>query len=90
MAIALLQDLNNNGKLDTNLLGIPKEPYAFSNNIKPVFSAPKFQQYSFEFAKENQLISISLKKNPMNAKRSDKKAVVEILYQSFIDDPHFN
>ena len=59
-AIALFQDLNNNGKLDTNLLGIPKEPYAFSNNVKPVFSAPKFQQCSFEFTEENQLISISL------------------------------
>lgn len=24
-------DINNNGKLDTNFLGIPKEPFGFSN-----------------------------------------------------------
>ena len=32
--IALFQDINNNGKLDTNFMGIPKEPYAFSRNPK--------------------------------------------------------
>lgn len=59
-AIALYQDLNGNGKLDTNFLGIPKEPYAFSNNIKPVFSTPSFKQCSFEFSQANQNLSIDL------------------------------
>ncbi|MEZ5715546.1 MAG: DUF2141 domain-containing protein [Paracoccaceae bacterium] len=30
--IAVFQDLNGNGKLDTNLLGLPREPYGFSRN----------------------------------------------------------
>ena len=30
--IALFQDTNNNGKLDTNFLGIPKEPVGLSNH----------------------------------------------------------
>ena len=28
-AIEVYQDLNSNGKMDTNFLGIPKEPYGF-------------------------------------------------------------
>jgi uncharacterized protein (DUF2141 family) len=46
-AIALFQDLNNNGKLDKNLIGIPTEPYAFSNNVKPRFSAPAYDDCKF-------------------------------------------
>jgi uncharacterized protein (DUF2141 family) len=33
-AIAIIQDLNENGKLDKNFLGIPKEPYGFSGDWK--------------------------------------------------------
>jgi uncharacterized protein (DUF2141 family) len=33
-AIAVIQDLNKNGMLDKNLLGIPKEPYGFSGQWK--------------------------------------------------------
>ena len=29
-SIAVIQDLNENRKLDTNFLGIPKDPYGFS------------------------------------------------------------
>lgn len=45
-AIAIYHDVNNNGKLDTNILGIPKEPYAFSNN-----SGKKWKKPSFDDAK---------------------------------------
>ncbi len=31
-AVRLFHDENNNGELDTNLLGIPREGYGFSNN----------------------------------------------------------
>jgi uncharacterized protein (DUF2141 family) len=41
-AIAIYQDVNSNKKLDTNLFGYPKEPFGFSNNIKPKLSAPGF------------------------------------------------
>lgn len=46
-AIALYHDLNNNGKLDRNLMGIPKEPYAFSNNPTSKWQAPTFAEISF-------------------------------------------
>jgi len=30
-ALCVYHDINSNGKLDTNLVGIPKEPFGFSN-----------------------------------------------------------
>ena len=59
-AIAIYQDLNGNEKLDTNFLGIPKEPYGFSNNKIPIFSEPSFEKCKFEFNENNQQISINL------------------------------
>jgi uncharacterized protein (DUF2141 family) len=59
-AIAIYQDVNGNGKLDTNLFGAPKEPYAFSNNIAPVFKAPSFEKCSFNITQTKQQIAITL------------------------------
>jgi uncharacterized protein (DUF2141 family) len=59
-AIAMYQDLNGNGKLDANILGIPNEPYAFSNNRIPLFSEPSFDKCKFQFSQQNQQISINL------------------------------
>ena len=42
-AIAAYQDLNENKKLDAGIFHIPKEPYGFSNNYRPAFSAPQFK-----------------------------------------------
>ena len=47
--IALFHDLNGNGELDRNLLGVPNEPFGFSNNPVIKFSAPKFEEFKFEF-----------------------------------------
>jgi len=45
-AIKLFQDENDNGKIDTNLIGIPTEAYGFSNNGgamgQPGFDEAKF------------------------------------------------
>ena len=38
--------IDENEKLDTNFLGIPKEQYGFSNNAK-AFGIPKFEAASF-------------------------------------------
>ena len=42
-AISVIHDENNNGKLDTNLLGIPKEGFAFGNNAIGTFGPPSFK-----------------------------------------------
>ena len=41
-AIAVFQDINNNGKLDKNWVGIPLEPYGFSNDPVIRFGPPSF------------------------------------------------
>ena len=45
----MFHDLNENDIHDINFLGIPKEPYGFSNNAKALFSAPDFEKTLFDF-----------------------------------------
>jgi uncharacterized protein (DUF2141 family) len=59
-AIAVFHDKNSNGKLDTGAFGIPKEPYGFSNNIRPRFSAPSFADCKVVVSSDKS-ISISVK-----------------------------
>lgn len=46
-AIKLFLDLNGNQKVDTNFLGIPKEPFGFSNNAKARLGPPSFEAAAF-------------------------------------------
>jgi uncharacterized protein (DUF2141 family) len=46
-AIACFHDENGNGKLDTNLLGIPDEGVGASNNAKGFMGPPKFKDAKF-------------------------------------------
>lgn len=41
-AVSIYQDVNENGKLDQNFLGIPKEPIGFGNNYRPL-GKPDFE-----------------------------------------------
>jgi uncharacterized protein (DUF2141 family) len=43
-ALSLFQDLNGNAEMDKNFFGIPKEPYGFSENYRPLFRAPEFEE----------------------------------------------
>tara|TARA_B100001287_G_scaffold24073_1_gene17560 strand:+ start:10686 stop:11108 length:423 start_codon:yes stop_codon:yes gene_type:complete len=58
-ALAIYHDENANKICDTNFFGIPKEAYAFSNGIRPRFSAPSFQSCSFSL-KSNKSVKIKL------------------------------
>jgi uncharacterized protein (DUF2141 family) len=59
-AIKMMQDINENGKFDTSWLGLPLEPYGFSNNAKPFLSAPSFDRTSFTVAPGDNTIAIRL------------------------------
>ena len=59
-AIALFHDTNGDAILNTNLLGIPKEGYGVSNDIKNKFSAPKFQQSVFVHGAGRTILTISI------------------------------
>lgn len=43
-AVQIVYDRNANRKLDTNLLGIPREPVGFSRNATGRFGPPGFEQ----------------------------------------------
>jgi uncharacterized protein (DUF2141 family) len=43
------------------MLGVPTEPFAFSNNIRPKFSAPDFNECKFKVSGPGQVVSIALK-----------------------------
>lgn len=58
-AVSTYQDVNANGKLDRYFIGKPKEPYGFSNNIKP-FGPPNYKDCKFTLANYKKSISISL------------------------------
>jgi uncharacterized protein (DUF2141 family) len=60
-AVAITQDMNNNDKVDKNFLGIPTEPYAFSNNIRPTVAAPGFDECKFVVDGPGKVVSIVLK-----------------------------
>lgn len=44
LAISAHHDRNENEELDKNLVGMPTEPYGFSNNPKRGYGPPKFEQ----------------------------------------------
>ncbi len=46
-AVKVFHDVNNNGKLDTNWMGVPKEPYGFSNDAMGTFGPPSWEQARF-------------------------------------------
>ncbi|WP_437577199.1 DUF2141 domain-containing protein [Sorangium sp. So ce887] len=46
-AVAVLHDENKNGKMDTNVLGMPIEGYGVSNNKTRALSAPTWDESKF-------------------------------------------
>jgi uncharacterized protein (DUF2141 family) len=46
-AIFVFHDQNNNGRMDKNFLGMPREGYGASLNKLPFAAAPKFSDNSF-------------------------------------------
>mgnify|MGYP003312824800 CR=1 FL=1 len=61
-AIAGFQDLDGNGVLTGNFLGIPKEPVGFSGDAKIRFGPPKWNDAVFKFKEIDQKVLIYLDK----------------------------
>lgn len=60
-AIAVYHDKNQNGKLDSNFLGIPKEAYGFSNNARGKFGPASWKDAHFKISSNSYTTSIRLK-----------------------------
>ena len=61
-AVAVFQDLNGNGELDTKGMGLPKEPFGFSNDARGKMGPPKYEKAKFSFSGDMK-ISIKLVSN---------------------------
>lgn len=59
-AISVYHDKNNDGELNTNFLGIPKEGFGFSNDAINNFGPPSFDQAKITIAAADQATSIDL------------------------------
>ena len=59
-AISVFHDANENGKLDTNFMGIPKEGFGFSNDAMGSFGPPSFELARFD-CPPGHPISVTLK-----------------------------
>lgn len=54
-ALVVFEDVNNNGLLDQNKLGIPQEPFGFSKAKLSIFGPPSFNKASFNFPEESKI-----------------------------------
>lgn len=57
-AVSVFHDLNSNGKLDSNAVGMPTEPYGFSNNAAGNFGPPSFDAAKIKLDQSKTAISI--------------------------------
>ena len=60
-AVAVLHDVNGNGRMDYGFMRMPKEPYGFSNGVVPRFGPPKFDDSAFAIADDDVDITIELR-----------------------------
>ena len=57
-AIQFFHDENENQKMDFSLIGIPKEKFGSSNDVKPVLGPPKFEKMLFNLTEDKKIIMI--------------------------------
>lgn len=58
-AASAIQDLNGNEVLDKNFVGLPTEPWAASNDVRPLTRGPTFDESRFS-VEEGQSVTIQL------------------------------
>ncbi len=56
-ALRYFHDENNNGKLETNLFGIPTEGYGYSNSAKPAFGPVKYEEAKFTVGEQDRIVT---------------------------------
>ena len=59
-AAIAFHDENGNGKLDRNFLGLPTEPYGFSNNAQGFLGPPTFGAAAINLVGGNETIRLTL------------------------------
>ena len=59
-AVSIYYDVNGNKDLDTNFIGIPKEPIALSNNATAKFGPPRYKDAVFLLPEEGVIQRIKM------------------------------
>ncbi len=59
-AVIAFHDENGNTKLDKNFMGVPTEPYGFSNNARGFLGPPPFDDAAMELKDSDKAIRIAL------------------------------
>ena len=60
-AIAVFQDLDANGVLTKNALGLPVEPYGFSKNARATFGPPAFTAAAIDLANAPEKLEVQVR-----------------------------
>ena len=60
-AVAVFQDLDGNGVLTKNVVGLPMEPYGFSRNARATFGPPKFEAAAVDLSTVSEPLQISVR-----------------------------
>ena len=60
-AVQVYHDQNGNSRLDTNMLGIPTEPYGLSRNPSTRLRAPTFEETAIDVGSAPQSLSITMR-----------------------------
>ena len=60
-AVVVAHDANDNGELDNGFLGFGGESYGYSNNVRPWFGRPDFEDAKIIINQPGTLVEIDLK-----------------------------
>jgi len=69
-ALAVYHDVDGDGRLDRNVIGLPAEPFALSNNPPPKMAMPKIGPSLFSAGAGETSVTVRLQKAPKDKKKA--------------------
>jgi uncharacterized protein (DUF2141 family) len=60
-ALSVIHDENRNGELDSNMIGIPREGFGFSNDAMGMFGPPDFEKCEFAVTPAAKKITVTMR-----------------------------
>ena len=66
-AIQVFEDVNANGRMDTSWVGLPLEPFGFSQDAKPFLSKPSFDDVKFNLVAGENSQTLHLQNGPKSS-----------------------
>jgi uncharacterized protein (DUF2141 family) len=60
-AVTVFHDQNDNRRFDKNWVGVPREPWGVSNNVRPKLRPPTFEEARVDFEAGERAVRISVR-----------------------------